>query len=101
MIGAQQILKPTGVELQSAAAEDAICTAVQEKTGLDDVTDDGDAVFHVAVTLQVSPGKSRNIDERGNGEGAYATGTSRTMVGQCRIRSLGNERDRSNRANVG
>src|SRR5712692_164123 len=99
-VGTDQIVKAGRIQLKRAAAENAVRPGVHEKAGLNNVADNGNAVFDVSVSLEVASGQCGNISEHGHGEGSKGAPRSGIVVRDRLRRLFGNERDRRNGANV-
>src|SRR5205823_10846501 len=81
----------------------AVGSGVQEKTGLNNVANDGNAVFHVPVALEIPAGQRGHVAQRMYLEAVQATPATRIVIGKygvSQVRVLRDERDRGNGANV-
>src|SRR5215469_2238519 len=96
----EQILKPGVGQFQGAAVQNTRCSRVKEKGGLNDVSNDGDAVFQVAVPLEVPARQGRGIDQGRYRKMSHATAAARIVIGDRRGGLFRNKRDRGNGANV-
>ena len=89
----KQILKPGIGQLQGVVAENAVGARVKEKAGLDDISNNGDAVFRVAVPLEVPARQRRHIGQDGYRKAAHASPAGRIVIGDRGCGLLGNKRD--------
>src|SRR5215472_19065017 len=77
MLRQKQILKPGIGQQQTVVTENAVGSPVKEEACLDNVSNDGDAVFQVAVPLNIPARQGRHIGQDGYSKAAHAPSAAR------------------------